>query len=1253
MRKFGFLAFAAALSAALGASAIERHDDSYVRDGVTYAQRGGMSAETYVVTNVDMTADDVGAVSRDETWESVSNKAMTAIQTLEPATNYTDEVSRQKRDKTDLKVYRKVKDIWRWTNWEGAKVQEPLAKDAPADFLALANSPGSEPIHFERGAWWGAVQFWPNGNVKYSQSEIPPGGTGELSTTVNFAMYAYDETGTNEIYRFGATATREDPTNETVVAWDETRNQYVRVATTDMVDESVRRGVAAKDGAARPLPPYLHYMPFDDVYTNDAAWYYEQAATNYVHGSCSARRVGGILERNYDWEFDRAPEFVIPVSGSDTRFASVGIANVGRLLTEDFVTSGKWSRHYRCLPGHTLDGVNENGVVAEINVVGGDPFGWRSTGDIHPLGAVRWALDNGTSAEMVATSLAVRVKFPAGWSQNFHYMIADAQETWIVENGAAHMVGTVANVSVMTNFRLFPTPDDYGEGQERYAILTDTARPITDAWFTRCYKRETTPPWVSDLREVLAYTNAIYDAWATHDREFFRDMAIDGKRWWQTVHTAIYDFEAKTLKVCVQENADWYVFAVGGSGRVKSVNGKVGHVTLDSGDVGAYSKDEADDKFLTANLVGKTLVSGTNTLFKLGAGTRIEGTDDGTYQLGGGTLTIPDNLQVTVGGNRTLATWGIQDALKDDEDWLAENDNFKAAVERVSPPVVLPEKWALANVTNASGNAVSSDDVGALSKQEAQSNYETIQGASEKYAEKSVTNSIRRIYAGDGRKYVDANGDVYAVSSGHEPWTVYQPDAHAGVLLNKQIAWSEQYGCYATDDADFLRCMEPMTFGVTVVKFVYDYEYPESYRWRARNQFDIDIMAWGDGDGEDATDMHFEGIGRIRRQSSSGDFEKVATYATVEGLQGTYREKDDITAYQDVNKPVKWDVSMLREGDYIDLYKEASTFNWVIIDKDGNIASTRKGDIASTSIEWSADEWDGGYDIVCYRTADDVAFAGDSFVTSQFVTRNIRRYHDVSKADADKPNVKIGQNANAQNTSVSIGASSSSLGQFGTAVGYGAIARGGRSLALGTRASATSPTSTAIGYLATSHGEDTFNVSQDIGRWYAGEDPFLSAMMKRYVQTNMVEVVTNDTPLLAASPSGSIVTNVYTIYVPDGTGARIAYDDKSSLARMMTDAATNHTEECDCISTNICKIIAPHIKAVNVVAEHWDATLEALWSVYITDGDMKFSVRTNEDATAFREANSVLTDETTEKKYRVGIDDGEMKFFTNGFGNPQ
>lgn len=53
-------------------------------------------------------------------------------------------------------------------------------------------------------------------------------------------------------------------------------------------------------------------------------------------------------------------------------------------------------------------------------------------------------------------------------------------------------------------------------------------------------------------------------------------------------------------------------------------------------------------------------------------------------------------------------------ALPDGKDELISNENFKEAVATVYPPVELPQKWALANVTNANGKSVRASDVGAL-----------------------------------------------------------------------------------------------------------------------------------------------------------------------------------------------------------------------------------------------------------------------------------------------------------------------------------------------------------------------------------------------------------------------------------------------------------------------------------------------------------------------------------------------------------
>ena len=316
---------------------------------------------------------------------------------------------------------------------------------------------------------------------------------------------------------------------------------------------------AGAEGAARPLPKYLHALDFADSYPDDAAWYHSQSAAS--DAQCSARRDGNALERNYDWRFDDAAEFVVRMAAGADRCASVGVANVGTNLTETFVNSGKWSRYYKALPGHTVDGINENGVVAEVNVVGGM---WpRTTGEIHALGAVRWALDHATSAAMAASNLAAKVYVPADYGENFHWMLADERETWIVENGEAHQVTNAP--AVMTNFALYPTRGA-GEGQERYDALMGGAN-ITSQWWTLTYTPSGYRP--SDLPGIDAEgLAALWNYWGNNPRESHRGEAFGGESWWQTVHTSIYDISNRTVRIAVQETPDWYTFAVPSAGGV-------------------------------------------------------------------------------------------------------------------------------------------------------------------------------------------------------------------------------------------------------------------------------------------------------------------------------------------------------------------------------------------------------------------------------------------------------------------------------------------------------------------------------------------------------------------------------------------------------------------------------------------------------------------------------------------------------------
>ena len=352
-------------------------------------------------------------------------------------------------------------------------------------------------------------------------------------------------------------------------------------------DTLVTNGIRSVDGAARPLPKYLHLYNADDSYPDAAQEYYRSRGNGKVDGGCSSVRDGGFLFRNFDYPFDDRAEFVVRMSSSTKRFASVGVAQVGTNLTEQFVTSGKPSRWYKWLPGATVDGINENGVACNINVVDGEPH-WEGGAlpALHPLAAIRWILDNATNAQHAAEYIASHIAFPSGWTQNFHYMIADEEKTYIVENGICFEASyDFPPDPIMTNFPLSGDDAWSGAGIERYDSLQGRAN-ITNAWYTNAYRRKTNPPWVSDLADVIDYTNDIYNAWAAHPKEYFRNKTTNGQPWWQTVHTSVYDLTNRVLSVAVQEVDDWYTFAV------------------DAASIDAYTKSETD-----AKLAGKAGIS--------------------------------------------------------------------------------------------------------------------------------------------------------------------------------------------------------------------------------------------------------------------------------------------------------------------------------------------------------------------------------------------------------------------------------------------------------------------------------------------------------------------------------------------------------------------------------------------------------------------------------------------------------------------
>ena len=145
------LAVAAFCLAAVGwAYEPPAHTNSFVRKGVTYAQRGGMNATTYVVTNIDMTASDVGAVDTNEVRDIIRDEITPATNSLHTTLN--DSIG-AKRDKDDLAVYEVVRTEntdWTWTT----NVVDRLATTNGVAAAISANEKTGTNEQVVRGELW-------------------------------------------------------------------------------------------------------------------------------------------------------------------------------------------------------------------------------------------------------------------------------------------------------------------------------------------------------------------------------------------------------------------------------------------------------------------------------------------------------------------------------------------------------------------------------------------------------------------------------------------------------------------------------------------------------------------------------------------------------------------------------------------------------------------------------------------------------------------------------------------------------------------------------------------------------------------------------------------------------------------------------------------------------------------------------------------------------------------------------------------
>lgn len=201
-------------------------------------------------------------------------------------------------------------------------------------------------------------------------------------------------------------------------------------------------------------------------------------------GGCSSWRNGRFHGRNLDWnQMDFACLVVQMPKGDNVKHASVALLNGNTLTTQEFLKKGVIEDKYKkVLPCLVVDGINDAGVAANVNIVThtpGDKYVYKE-GDLSCLCVVRYVLDNAGSVKEAIQLLKgrkVRQDLVELVGDETHYMISDKDMTAVVEFDNGEMVVTEFNKGENGFYSENNTPaimtNLYDFAIERYGIDTD------------------------------------------------------------------------------------------------------------------------------------------------------------------------------------------------------------------------------------------------------------------------------------------------------------------------------------------------------------------------------------------------------------------------------------------------------------------------------------------------------------------------------------------------------------------------------------------------------------------------------------------------------------------------------------------------------------------------------------------------------------------------------------------------------------
>lgn len=376
----------------------------------------------------------------------------------------------------------------------------------------------------------------------------------------------------------------------------------------------------------KKIKDYLFETYYGVIDYGNAYAYFASQADPIDMGACSAARNGNWYGRNLDWTYDENAEFIVHTPHVAGRYASLAVAGGIPGLTNDVVTSEEYNALYKIVPFRLYDGINEHGVIINMNVVPTDngtnvsiPTEQEEV-TISAQMLVRYVLDYFKTASEAVDYIQKHMKIYFSNSLHdhnyeLHFMVADEEKTYLVEfaENAAIVVdmsddadSNIAGKAYMTNFYLnditlnddgtvytpgTQTADynakdtngitDCGAGLERYNYIVDAydsantkdgmRAMMNGLKYTRTYSTATDaaePVWLTEYVGVLGLTVISdpedFDAVVQYAGGLFNDRTRTDGLTWQTVHSAVYDIENRALNIIVQEDDEELEFALDG-----------------------------------------------------------------------------------------------------------------------------------------------------------------------------------------------------------------------------------------------------------------------------------------------------------------------------------------------------------------------------------------------------------------------------------------------------------------------------------------------------------------------------------------------------------------------------------------------------------------------------------------------------------------------------------------------------------------